>query len=158
MVICYLILQIMFRHIIIHIFITLSLIPLILTGHMSRIVIKSIRGSTFLFFFIVFFNTLFVSFNFGIQLAIRFMNIIITFSLLFHTTNPDDLSQVFTKMGVPFHVAFSLSLAFRFVPTIALLVEGWRCANGWRKGSAFRYAPRQLPFSSPRAACYSGSH
>jgi len=123
MVIIYLIMELMFNEILIQIFIMLTLIPIIIAGSLTKNVLKSLKGMMFLFFFILFFNTLFQSFNKGIQMSLRFMNILITFSLLFQTTSPDELSQALTKTGIPYHIAFSLSLAFRFVPTLALELE-----------------------------------
>lgn len=123
MVLIYLILELMFNEILIQIFIILTLIPIIVAGNLTKSVLKSLKGMLFLFFFILFFNTLFDSFNKGIQMSLRFMNILITFSLLFQTTSPDELSQALTKTGVPYHIAFSLSLAFRFVPTLATELE-----------------------------------
>lgn len=123
MVLIYLILELMFKEILIQIFIILTLIPIIVAGNLTKSVLKSLKGMLFLFFFILFFNTLFDSFNKGIQMSLRFMNILITFSLLFQTTSPDELSQALTKTGVPYHIAFSLSLAFRFVPTLATELE-----------------------------------
>ncbi|MHA1728927.1 MAG: energy-coupling factor transporter transmembrane component T family protein [Promethearchaeota archaeon] len=126
MVLIYLILLMIFKDIIIQLFILLTLIPLIITGHMGKTTLKTLRGMGFLYFFIIFFNTLFVlngGFNLGIQMALRLTNIMISFSLLFQTTSPNDLSQALVKMGVPYHIAFSLSLAFRFVPTLAQETE-----------------------------------
>lgn len=123
MVIIYLIMELMFNEILIQIIIMLTLIPIIIAGSLTKNVLKSLKGMLFLFFFILFFNTLFGSFNKGIQMSIRFMNILISFSLLFQTTSPDELSQALTKIFIPFHIAFSLSLAFRFVPTLALELE-----------------------------------
>ena len=42
-----------------------------------------------------------------------------SFSIFFLTVDPNDLALSFIKMKVPYEYAFSFSLAFRFVPTIA---------------------------------------
>jgi energy-coupling factor transport system permease protein len=123
MLLVYMILLFMFENIVFQLIILLSLFPLILMSEMIKNIFKSLRGSTFIFFFIIFFNTVFINFNLGIQMSLRLMNIMITFSLFFQTTNPEDLTQSFTKMGVPFHLSYSLSLAFRFIPTLANEME-----------------------------------
>ena len=56
-------------------------------------------------------------------MVLRLINIIIVFSIFFQTTHPDDLTQAIAKMGVSYPIAFSLSLAFRFIPTLANEVE-----------------------------------
>jgi energy-coupling factor transport system permease protein len=41
------------------------------------------------------------------------------FSIFFLTVHPDDLSQALIQMRIPFSFAFALSMAIRYVPTIA---------------------------------------
>ncbi|MCP4761671.1 MAG: energy-coupling factor transporter transmembrane protein EcfT [archaeon] len=122
-VINYMILFFMINELLIQLILLITLIPLIFLGKMSQTVLKSLRGMTFLLFFIVFLNTIFSSLNLGIQLALRLINILIAFSILFQTTHPDDLSQAITKIGIPYHISFAFSLAFRFVPTLAQEAE-----------------------------------
>ena len=43
----------------------------------------------------------------------------LVFSIYFQTTSPEDLSEALLKLKFPYSLAFSLSLAFRFVPTMA---------------------------------------
>ncbi|MHA1339962.1 MAG: energy-coupling factor transporter transmembrane component T family protein [Promethearchaeota archaeon] len=117
--ILYMILLIMIKWLIAQFFLFILLIPFIIIGHLIGSLLKSIRAMSFLFFFIILLNTIFASFNFSLIIAIRFLNILVVFSILFRTTNPDDLTQAFTRMGMPFYISFSISLAFRFVPTLA---------------------------------------
>jgi len=128
LVVIYLTILLLFNEILYQLFIMVSLIPLIVLGHLAKRIIKMLKRMVFLFFFIIFFNTLLLSppnkgFNLGIHMALRLINILMTFSLLFQTTSPDDISQAITKFGVPYHISFSLSLAFRFVPTLAQEME-----------------------------------
>lgn len=154
MVLIYLVLLIIFKEIVIQLIIMFTLIPLILAGHMTRTIIKSLRGMTFLFFFIIFFNTLFVNLNLGVQMSLRLINILISFSLLFQTTSPDDLSQALTKMGIPYRISFALSLAFRFVPTLAQETETITEAQKSRgleiqKGGMFQQLRNLFPLLVP---------
>ena len=99
--------------------ILLSLIPIILVGKMFRRWFKSIRSMSFLFILILILNTLFISFDFGIAMVLRILIMISAFSIFFLTVDPNDLALSFISMKVPYELAFSFSLAFRFVPTIA---------------------------------------
>mgnify|MGYP000347787403 CR=1 FL=1 len=51
--------------------------------------------------------------------TLRFIVLILLFSLFISTTNLMDLTYTLTKMGLPYEVAFTLTLSIRFVPTIA---------------------------------------
>ncbi len=119
----YLTLLIMFKQFIVHLILFSTLIIWIILAGMGKKVIKSIRGMAFIIFFIIFFNTLFSSLNLGLLMTLRLVNIIIAFSIFFQTTHPDDLTQAIAKMGVSYPIAFSFSLAFRFIPTLANEVE-----------------------------------
>jgi energy-coupling factor transport system permease protein len=123
LVIVYLTLLIMFKQYIVHLILLANLIIWIILGRMGKKVLKSIRGMAFIMFFIIFFNTLLSSLNLGMQMILRLINIIIAFSIFFQTTHPDDLTQAIAKMGVSYPIAFSFSLAFRFIPTLANEVE-----------------------------------
>ncbi len=123
LVIVYLTLLIMFTEYIIHIFLLVSLTAWVFLARMWKKILQSIRGMGFIIFLIIFFNTLFQSLNYGVQMTLRLVNIIIAFSIFFQTTHPDDLTQAIAKMGVSYPIAFSFSLAFRFIPTLANEVE-----------------------------------
>jgi len=53
-------------------------------------------------------------------MILRITIMISAFSLFFLTVHPNDLALSLISMKVPYEIAFSFSLAFRFVPTIAL--------------------------------------
>ncbi|MFX1314136.1 MAG: energy-coupling factor transporter transmembrane component T family protein [Promethearchaeota archaeon] len=101
----------------------LTLIPLILIGKLFKQWIKSIRGLSFLYLIIIIINTLFIEekgFSFAISMVIRISIMISAFSIFFLTVDPNDLALSFISMKIPYEFAFSFSLAFRFVPTIAI--------------------------------------
>lgn len=101
----------------------LTLIPLILIGKLFKQWIKSIRGLSFLYLIIIILNTLFIEeegFSFAISMVIRISIMISAFSIFFLTVDPNDLALSFISMKIPYEFAFSFSLAFRFVPTIAM--------------------------------------
>jgi energy-coupling factor transport system permease protein len=117
--IVYTISALMFTEIIPLLFIFLSLIPLILLGKLFKLWIKSIRGLSFLVILIIILNTLFISLSFSIAMILRIYIMVSAFSIFFLTVDPNDLSLSLISMRVPYEFAFSFSLAFRFVPTIA---------------------------------------
>ena len=53
-------------------------------------------------------------------MIIRILIMITAFSIFFLTVHPNDLALSLISMKVPYEFAFSFSLAFRFVPTIAI--------------------------------------
>jgi energy-coupling factor transport system permease protein len=85
--------------------------------------VKSIKGMSFLFIFILVLNTLFIEENglsFSVAMILRISIMISAFSLFFLTVDPNDLALSLISMKIPYEYAFSFSLAFRFVPTIAI--------------------------------------
>jgi len=102
------------------IFIFLSLIPLILLGKLFKQWIKSIRGLSFLILFIIILNTLFISLSFAVAMVLRIYIMVSAFSIFFLTVDPNDLALSLISMRFPYEFAFSFSLVFRFVPTIAI--------------------------------------
>ncbi len=117
--IIYTITAIIFIDIIPLLIIFLSLIPLIIVGNLIKQWYKSIKSLIFLFLLIIILNSLFFSLSFAIAMILRIFVMISAFSIFFLTVHPDDLALSLISMKVPYEYAFSFSLAFRFVPTIA---------------------------------------
>ncbi len=110
----------LFNQIIPLLLIFLSLIPLIIVGRLFKQWIKSIRGLAFLVIFIIVLNTLFISLSFALAMMLRIFIMVSAFSIFFLTVDPNSLALSLISMKLPYEFAFSFSLAFRFVPTIAL--------------------------------------
>ncbi len=117
--IIYTISALLFTEIVPLLIILLSLIPLILIGKLLKQWLKSIRGMSFFFLIIIILNTLFLSLGYAVAMIIRIAIMISSFSIFFLTVDPNDLALSFISMKIPYEYAFSFSLAFRFVPTIA---------------------------------------
>ncbi len=98
----------------------LTLIPLIFLGKMFKEWMRSIRGLSSLILIIIVLNTYFISLAYAISMIIRIFIMITAFSIFFLTVHPNDLALSLISMKVPYEFAFSFSLAFRFVPTIAI--------------------------------------
>ena len=101
-------------------FIFLSLLPIVVFGKILKEWVKSIRGLSFLVIFIIILNTLFISLSFAIAMVLRICIMVSAFSIFFLTVDPNDLALSLISMKIPYEFAFSFSLAFRFVPTIAI--------------------------------------
>jgi len=99
--------------------ILLNLIPIIASGRLIKKWLKSVRGLTFLFIIIIILNTFFYDFSHAISMILRITIMVSAFSIFFLTVDPNDLALSLISMRVPYEYAFSFSLAFRFVPTIA---------------------------------------
>lgn len=117
--IVYTVSALLFNQIVPLFFIFLSLIPLVIIGKIFRQWVKSIRGLSFLVIFILFLNTLFISLSFAIAMILRIFIMVSAFSIFFLTVDPNNLALSLISMKLPYEFAFSFSLAFRFVPTIA---------------------------------------
>jgi len=98
----------------------LTLIPLIFLGKMFKEWMRSIRGLSSLILIIIVLNTYFLSLAYAISMIIRILIMITAFSIFFLTVHPNDLALSLISMKIPYEFAFSFSLAFRFVPTIAI--------------------------------------
>jgi energy-coupling factor transport system permease protein len=101
----------------------ISLVPVILLGKLLKQWLKSIRGMAILFLIIILLNTWFIpvnGFSFGIAMCLRILIMISAFSIFFLTVDPNQFALSLISMKIPYEFAFSFSLAFRFVPTIAL--------------------------------------
>ncbi len=148
------IISLIFNDIIPLLIIFLALIPLFLIGRIFTQWLITLRSLTFLAILIIVLDTLFISFNLGVAMSIRLFVLVSAFSLFFLTVHPDDLSQSLIQMKVPFSIAFALSLAVRFVPTLALEAETIREAQMVRglelqKGNIIRKIKNFIPIIIP---------
>ena len=98
-------------------------ISFLIIANLSSQFIKGLKGLYFLIFFILMINTLNGSFNNSLNTIIRLMVLMMIFSIYFQTTLPEDITQSLILLHVPYSTAFSLSLSFRFVPTMAQETE-----------------------------------
>ena len=116
----YTISAIMFTEIVPLFLILISLLPLIIIGRMIKEWLRSIKNISFIFLVIIVLNTFFLTFSYAVAMIFRISIMITAFSLFFLTVHPNDLALSLISMKVPYEIAFSFSLAFRFVPTIAI--------------------------------------
>ena len=123
MILIYTILAFMFRSLSLMIILFLLTIPFMLIANLSSQFIKGLKGLYFVIFFILIINTLSGSFNNSLITIIRLMILMIIFSIYFQTTLPEDITQSLILLHIPYSTAFSLSLSFRFVPTMAQETE-----------------------------------
>ena len=121
--ITYTVSALLFQEIIPLLLVLVTLLPVIVIGRLFKNWLKSVKGMSFLYIFIIVLNTLFIDKNglsFAIAMILRISIMISAFSLFFLTVDPNDLALSLISMKIPYEYAFSFSLAFRFVPTIAI--------------------------------------
>lgn len=94
-------------------------LPFLYAAHIAGRFFKGLGGMSFLIFFILIFNSYFQSVNFALIIIMRIIILMVVFSIYFQTTPPEDLTQALYLMKMSYPTAFSFSLAFRFVPTMA---------------------------------------
>jgi energy-coupling factor transport system permease protein len=95
-----------------------TLIPVLLAKSVKEW-LSSLKGTTMLLVFILVINSFVRDLNFAVAMVLRLIVLITAFSAFFLTTHPDDLAQALIQMKVPFDFAFALSMATRYVPTLA---------------------------------------
>ena len=98
-------------------------LPLIALAKSLRRWARSMKGLSMLLVFVIVFNTLLSPvanpFSHSIALTIRLIALMTSFSLFFLTVHPDQLSQALIQLHVKFEFAFAMSMAMRYVPTLA---------------------------------------
>ncbi|MFH1328889.1 MAG: energy-coupling factor transporter transmembrane component T [Candidatus Bathyarchaeota archaeon] len=119
-----------FDTIIVQLLILVVLIPLVVVGKILKEWLGALRG-IFLFAVAIFAINLFfalIQTNYVVtgemlelssMFSLRFMVLILAFSIFFLTTSPDDFSLALQKMHIPYDFCFALILALRFVPVLA---------------------------------------
>jgi len=132
----------------------LALVPLFLIGKILTQWLNTLKGLIFLAILIIVIDTLFLSLNLGVAMSIRLFALISAFSLFFLTVHPDDFSQSLIQIKVPFSFAFALSLAIRFVPTLAQEAQNVREAQMVRglelqKGNIIKKVKNFIPIIIP---------
>lgn len=119
MVIVFMVIALLFINIIpLLITFIITLIPISLAKSVKEW-LNSLKGTMVLLVFILVINSFVRDLNFAIAMVLRLMVLITAFSAFFLTTHPDDLAQALIQMKVPFDFAFALSMATRYVPTLA---------------------------------------
>jgi energy-coupling factor transport system permease protein len=103
--------------------ILIILMPLLVAAKSLKRWLRSLKGLSVLLLFILVFNTLLSPapnpFTHSIALTLRLVALMTSFSLFFLTVHPDELSQALIQMRVRFEFAFAMSMAMRYVPTLA---------------------------------------
>ncbi|RDE12575.1 MAG: hypothetical protein C4K47_07500 [Candidatus Thorarchaeota archaeon] len=98
-------------------------LPLIALARSMKRWARSMKGLSILLVFVIVFNTLLSPvtnpFSRSIALTIRLIALMTSISVFFLTVHPDQLSQALIQMHVKFEFAFAMSMAMRYVPTLA---------------------------------------
>jgi energy-coupling factor transport system permease protein len=118
--ICYSILSLSFSNILPLVLCIFTLLPFLASGKIVKKWLTSIKGLAFIVVFILVLNTWLNSLDFAISMCLRIVLLVSAFSIFFMTVHPDELASSLLSMKVPFSFTFTLSLATRFIPTLAL--------------------------------------
>ncbi|MEM2904871.1 MAG: energy-coupling factor transporter transmembrane component T [Candidatus Bathyarchaeia archaeon] len=105
-------------------------LPLVLLAGIRREWVRSLRGAAFFAAFILVMNLVSGYFysgmgltaatvTFALSMTLRFLTLMMAFSLFFLTTAPDDLAMALEKLRVPHDFTFAFTSAIRFVPELA---------------------------------------
>lgn len=118
--------------------------------------LATIRGLSFLLIFIFIVNCLinYPGFAVATTIVIRLLDIMGCFSIFFLTVHPDDLAQALIRLHVSFDFAFTISMATRYVPTLAVeaqTISDAQMARGLelQKGNMLRRIRNYIPIIIP---------
>jgi energy-coupling factor transport system permease protein len=129
------VLSIIFTELMILLIIFLTMMPLIALSKSIKEWAKSMKGLLILISIVGLLNFLLADISlvnplsWTISMVIRITSLVTAFSIFFLTVHPDDLSQALIQMKVPFSFAFAMSMAVRYVPTIAREAQNIREAQ-----------------------------
>lgn len=78
--------------------------------------------SFILFILLIFFSQIFFanSIYLAISYSLRFLVLMLIFSIFFLTTSPDDLGLAMESLGLPHDISLAFTMAIRFMPVIAM--------------------------------------
>lgn len=116
--------------------------------------LKALKGMAVLIAIILILNWLTVGLEYAFSMVVLFVTLISSFAILFLTTNPDDFAQALIRLKVPFEIAFELTMAIRFVPTLLreaqIIIDAQR-ARGLEleKGKPWRRLRNLIPIMVP---------
>ncbi len=99
-------------------------VPIIVLAKSLKEWLMTMKGVAMLVLFVFIINVFLASatnpVSFALAMSIRLVTLMTSFSIFFLTVHPDDLAQALIQMRVPFEFAFALSMATRYVPTLAM--------------------------------------
>lgn len=99
-------------------------IIIIIAAHSLKEWMTTMKGVAILILFVFVINAFLASatypISFALSMSVRLITLMTAFSIFFITVHPDDLAQALIQMKVPFEFAFALSMATRYVPTLAM--------------------------------------
>jgi energy-coupling factor transport system permease protein len=112
-----------FREISLLLIIYLLLLPLPIIGGFFKKYLRSLLAILPLILIIFILNALLLQAAYPTTLAImvvlRLLILTTVFGLFFQTVSPDDFAQMFIKLKLSYSLAWAISTAYRFVPTLA---------------------------------------
>ncbi len=114
----------------------------------------TVKSMSFFFVLILVLNTIFMSFSAALAMSLRLLVLLSSFSIFFLTVHPDDLAAALVALKLPYTFSFSISLSFRYVPTLALEVQTIMDAQKSRgleleRGNLFNRIKNFLPIIVP---------
>jgi len=142
-----------------------SMIPIVIVGKTMREWLKMLRGAS-IFAAIIFVMDFLYSYaaagyvvtggviEFPSTMALRITIMIMSFSIFFLSTSPDDFGLALQKTRIPFDICFAFTMAMRFVPVLAAEAKsisdaqrarGLELERGGLIGRVKKYIPILIP-------------
>lgn len=92
------------------------LLALLQFAHAINDFFKQLRGFFYLIFLITVLDTVLFSLKFALVMVLKFLTIILSFSLLLSVTSPDEIIQVAERARLPIEFVMAFSIALRHIP------------------------------------------
>lgn len=114
----------------------LCLLPFLIMGKILPKFKMGIEGLLPFIVIIVILNTYIIDFNSAFVVIVRLLILMGSFSILMQTTSPEAFSQALVKLHVKYEYAATITIAFRFIPTLANDLEQIKDAQ-YSRGHSF---------------------
>ncbi|MCX8204082.1 MAG: energy-coupling factor transporter transmembrane protein EcfT [Candidatus Nezhaarchaeota archaeon] len=130
----------------------LSVILLALSGSLKQW-LKASRGLSLLALVILSVNAWTMGLAFAVSMVLLLITLAASSSSFFLTTSPDDLPLALVKLKLPYELAIELSMAMRFIPTLAreaqIIIEAQQARGLNLKTSFFKRVKNAVPILVP---------
>ncbi len=155
MVLAFWIVTLIFTAMIIQISLLLLLFTIGFSCGVGGRVREVVRGGALFTLFIIVINYLFYGqVDSAIGVGLRFLVLMVSSSLFFVSTTPEEMGLVLDRLGFPYSLSFALVTATRFIPTLALeaqeIIDAQRSRGlELEKGSFIARVKKYLPILIP---------
>ncbi|RLG53192.1 MAG: hypothetical protein DRN96_00545 [Thermoproteota archaeon] len=137
----------------------IMVLPVIALGGVASVVLSLLKSTSLLFAMVFGLNYVFTrDLSFSLAMGLRLVILVVCFASFFRSTHTSELSDLMTKLRIPFYVTFTFTTAIRFIPTLAMEAQEIMDAQASRgleleRGSLLRRLKNYIPLLVPILVC-----